>query len=269
MVYSKFISKDIKVSLAIIPNSIKSCNRGSFEDFHQIKNSANYIHKNVELYDFIDSLVKKNKIEVMLHGYNHNYYVKHKNQFYFPSKEQMIKLKKNSSNFKFIGEFNYPDYELLCKKMKKGKEYLEDIFETKIYNFVPPSNQINSYGIKALNRNKLNLSGIVGRNYNREKNLKGYISYIKRWGYRVKNKGIYPEILNYGKHKELAAFSITPTTDFIKLDSLIKEFQKNTTTLQFATHYWELKGELRENFIKAVNQISKTHKSAFLKDYLK
>ena len=146
---------------------------------------------------------------------SHNYYLKSGQKYYDATEQNKSRLDK----FNFCGEFNYPDYELLNKKTKKGKEYLEDLFDSKIFNFVPPSNQINKMGIKSLINNKLNMSGLVGYRYDRELSLKGYQAFFKRVFFNLENRYLFNNSLVYEMPHE--SFDLDEKIDFEFLEFLV------------------------------------------------
>lgn len=74
------------------------------------------VGENAELVQYLMRLVKQNKIEIALHGFNHRYY------------EDGAEFLKNHVSFFHV---------------RDGKEYLEKLFGARIYLFVPPSNAIN------------------------------------------------------------------------------------------------------------------------------
>lgn len=263
--YKDLFDKGIKISFATIPKSIRSKNLGDFKTFYQLKGSDTLIHKNVDLVMYIKDLLKKDRIEIMLHGYNHNYYLKSRNKLYEATFENKKNLSDLNQKFKFIGEYNINNFDLLLRKTYEGKQYLEDTFEVKIKNFVPPSNQISRSGIKAITNNKLNLSGLIGFSYDRENTLIGYKTFLKRIIFKLRNNGIhYPYVSDYGKHYEFAAMSITPITDFIRVEKYLDFCINQNLPIQFATHYWELNGPLKSKFFRIINELNKVYESKTL-----
>lgn len=263
--YKDLFDKGIKISFATIPESIQSINLGDFKTFYQLKGSETLIHKNVDLVIYIKDLLKKDRIEIMLHGYNHNYYLKSRNKLLEATIENKKKLSESNQKYQFIGEYNINNFDLLLRKTKEGKQYLEDTFEIKIKNFVPPSNQISRDGIKAITNNKLNLSGLIGFTYDRENTIVGYKTFIKRILFKLKNHSFhYPYISNYGKHYEIAAMSITPTTDFIRVEKYLDFCLNQNLPVQFATHYWELNGQLKSKFFRIINELNEANESKTL-----
>lgn len=91
---------------------------------------------NVELTDFLQSLIDKGKIEIALHGFSHRFY---------------------DNGAEFIKD------HVSYYNVRDGKLYFERLFNTEINLFVPPSNKINVtalHFLKSLNM-KLLTSGIV------------------------------------------------------------------------------------------------------------
>jgi predicted deacetylase len=269
-VYKYLFERKIKVSFAVIPFAVKMYNAGNFEKFYQDENSATPIDKNKKIVEYVKEKIKEGLVEIMLHGYNHLYRFECDGRIQIASKKNLYNARKSGKNIKFIGEYNYGNYDDLYKKTKEGKEYLEDIFKIKIYNFVPPSNQINKNGVKAIIDNNLNLSGLIGKIYNRENTLKGYFTYIDRIIFYLKNRNIiYPKIANYGKHSELVGYAITPSTNWQKLYNQLEYCAIHNYPFQIATHYWELKGELKNKFYNVIDLIlTKNYKSKFLKEVI-
>lgn len=267
--YKDLFDKGIKISFATIPKSIQSKNLGDFKTFYQLKGSETLIHKNVDLVMYIKDMLKKDRIEIMLHGYNHNYYLKSINKLFDATIENKKKLTESYQKFQFIGEYNINNFDFLLRKTKEGKQYLEDTFEIKIKNFVPPSNQLSRAGIKAIINNKLNLSGLIGYTYDRENTLIGYKTFLKRIIFKLNNHGIhYPYVSDYGKHHELAAMSITPTTDFIRVKKYLDYCINQNLPIQFSTHYWELNGSLKSKFLMIIYELYKTYESKTLSEII-
>ena len=63
--------------------------------------------------------------------------------------------------------------------------------------------------------------------------------------------------------------SITPTTDFIKVEKYLDYCINQNLPIQFATHYWELNEELKNKFFKIIYNLKKESKSLTLKNILK
>lgn len=269
-IYKPLFDKKIKISFATIPFAVKMFNAGNFDTFYQDENSSLPIEKNKEIVEYIKEKINDGLVEIMLHGYNHLYSFECDGVTKTATKENLQNSRELNKKINFLGEYNYQDYQTLYKKTKEGKEYLEDIFKLKITNFVPPSNQIKRNGIKAIYNNKLNLSGLIGKKYDREISLKGIMTYLDRVIFSFTNKDItYPKIANYGRHKELPGYAFTPVTNFDKYEKQLEYCIKNNLPFQIATHYWELEDELKNRFYKFIDKmIENSMESKFLNEVL-
>ena len=269
-VYKPLFDKKLKISFATIPFSVQMFNAGNFNTFYQDLEEKP-MGENREIVEYIKEKINDGLVEIMLHGYNHLYSFECKEVVKTATKENLEEPRRLNKKINFLGEYNYQDYEILNKKTKKGKEYLEDIFKIKIKNFVPPSNQIGKAGIKAIVNNNLNLSGLIGKKYDREITLKGILTYIDRIKFALQNRDLtYPKIADYGKHKELTGYALTPNTNWDKYYKQINYCIKNNYPFQIATHYWELEDDLRNKFYKVIdNALENSMESKFLKEVLK
>ena len=271
-IYKELFDKKIKISFATIAFSVKMHNGGDFNNFYQ-DDINKPISKNRELISYIKEKIDENLVEIMLHGYNHLYAFKTKDsdKIYLATKKNLDPFRKEQKEIIFLGEYNYQNFDTLFKKTKEAKEYLEDIFCIKIKNFVPPSNQINKNGIRAIYKNGLNLSGMIDKRYNREVNFRGLYSYFKRILFKVFYKNItYPYVMDYKTHKELCGYALTPSTDFKKYYNQLNFCKEHNLAFQLATHYWELNGELRDRFYQIVEYaLDNKFESKFLKEVLR
>ena len=269
-VYKPFFNKKIKISFATIPFSVQMFNAGNFDTFYQTIEEKS-IGENKKIVEYIKEKIDDGLVEIMLHGYNHLYSFECEGVIKTATKENLEEPRKLNKKINFLGEYNYQDYEILNKKTKEGKEYLEDIFKIKIKNFVPPSNQIGKVGIKAIINNNLNLSGLIGKKYNREITIKGILTYIDRIKFALQNRSItYPKIADYGKHKELTGYALTPSTNWDRYYKQLHYCIKNNFPFQIATHYWELENELKDKFYEIIEYaLNNDMKSRTLKEVLK
>jgi hypothetical protein len=269
-VYKSLFDKNIKISFATIPFSVNMYNAGNFDTFYQDEKSSVAIDKNNDIVEYIKEKINEGLVEIMLHGYNHLYSFECEGVIKTATKGNLQKARALNKKINFLGEYNYQDYQDLYKKTKEGKEYLEDLFQVKIKNFVPPSNQIGKAGIKAIVNNNLNLSGLIGKRYNREIRIKGFTTYADRVKFSFLKKGItYPKIADYGEHKELAGFALTPSTDWDRYYMQLEYCKNNNLPFQIATHYWEIDGKLKNDFYEFIEKsLNYGMKSRFLKEVL-
>ena len=100
---------------------------------------------------------------------------------------------------KYASEFNYSFVE-------EDSQLINEVTVLSYANKLNLSiitNQINDDGVRAVVDNGLNISGLIGKKYNREKTIRGAFTYFDRVMFSIINKGItYPKVANYGKHKE-------------------------------------------------------------------
>lgn len=270
-VYKPLFDRKIKISFATIPFAVQMFNAGNFDTFYQDENSAMPLGENKEIVEYLKEKIDDGLVEIMLHGYNHLYSFECDGVIKSATKEHLQKPRELHKKINFLGEYNYQDYQTLYKKTKEGKEYLEYIFQVKIANFVPPSNQISADGVRAVVENDLNISGLISKEYNREKTLKGVFTYVDRIIFSVLNKGItYPKIADYGKHKELTGYALTPSTNWDRYEKQLEYCLRHNLPFQLATHYWEIDGELKDKFYAFIDKaIENGMESKLLKEVLK
>lgn len=269
-IYKPLFDKKIKISFATIPYSVQMFNAGNFNTFYQDENNSTAIGENQDLVDYIKEKIDEGLVEIMLHGYNHLYSFECDGIIKTSTEINLKKPRELTKKINFLGEYSYQDYETLFNKTKKGKEYLEDLFNIKVTNFVPPSNHIGSKGIKAIIDNNLNLSGLIGKAYNREITVKGILTFLDRVNFALRNKSIiYPKIADYGKHKEIVGYALTPTTNWDKYCNQFKYCIDNNLPFQIATHYWEFDSEMKEKLYRLVDKaIENGMESKFLNEVL-
>ena len=214
----------VPVSFSVIP-FVAPFGQGHphFRRDDSLNKSLKPLDENQELVRFLQNLLKENKIEVMLHGYSHEY---------------------KKIRGKWVAECIWKSGKQLREEIMKGKRYLENLLRTKIKVFVPPSNRINSKGIQVIEEDRMNLSGILGPWGDRPFSLAYLRAWIRRWSYWLQYKGPYPYILDLGRHKELVAYSLTPSTDWRKLMKRLELCARIGAPFVVATHYWEVNEHL-------------------------
>ena len=196
----------------------------------------------------------------MQHGYDHIYGVKYNGKIEFLDKNVREKLKKCKS-YQYLPECLYKSASELEKDLKEGKEILEDTFKVKVKVFVPPGNAISKEGVKIVAKLGLHISGIMEKSMNRPINVRTLVNYAKRIYWKLKNNLPYPFVMDYGTHKELVAYALTPSTDLDRFYKVFNLCKKINAPFVLATHYWEvlrngfLFAELK-NFLAAVNLAS-------------
>ncbi|MCM8832183.1 MAG: DUF2334 domain-containing protein [Candidatus Omnitrophica bacterium] len=260
-IYKEIWAKNIPVSLSVIPFAVKSYNSGDWDNFYQ-DTIQNGIGNNKELVYFLIEKLKEKKISIMLHGFSHQYKVS-ENKTSMPilaTKENLEKLKKNriAKKLYWYGEYTWKPYEQLKKETKEGKEYLEDLFHTKITVFVPPSNDISKHGVKAISECGLNISGTMYLSrFNRPINYYSVKNWLLKLWWRIRYNKVYPYVMDYGSHKELCAYGLVPGVSFEQLKEQFEFCFVKNAPFVLAVHYWELNSDYTlffKNFIFFVLQ---------------
>lgn len=201
------------------------------------------IEKNKELIKFLQEKYNQKKIDIMLHGYNHNFL---------------------ENGYEFETDIN------LEKKVKIGKKLLENLFNTNITVFVPPNNSLSSIGTNAVTKNNLNILIAYGY-YIWERPLKtDYIyNFLKIFKLYLihKRKLSYPYVLKFNDHKEMACYSFNKHTDIKYLYDGFKYAFKKNGNFCLATHYWEINQskEMLNNFYKFIKYVKNQKNVEFVK----
>jgi len=249
----------IPISLAVIP-FVKARKAPFIPKDYQNSGKEYPIGENQELVSFIRKGIKRGNVSIMLHGYNHEYY---------PEPE-------------FVAGKN------LAEKVKRGKKYLEDIFEVEIKTFVPPGNKISARGFRAVKECGLNLLYYptpLGRPFGIKKWLIFFkdllfkykesecstIDFIKNC-YKFwikKDREIFmpmsPFIFEIDSIKEFNCVSLVDTTP---LDNVLRNIDiahKYDANFCLAVHYHAFKRNIfRNKFRKILNYLSKLQKVKFV-----
>lgn len=178
------------------------------------------IKNNRKLCGFLRESYSQKKIDVLLHGYSHEY---------------------KCLNGKWKSEMIWKDYELLNRQIREAKLRLEEVINGPVTVFVPPTNAIGKKGIAAIENYGLDLSGIIQIN---DRNIDVYYlkNFAKRWITRVIYGIPYGGLLIYKDHKELNAYTVD------KYERLLKEYKyckRKGFPFVFYTHYWALNSNER------------------------
>lgn len=207
---------DFPISLSVVPFSVKDHTENKpygniCEDYPRY----NALDRNKELVEFLKLEMENKRYEILLHGINHEY-------------------KYNGDEW--IPEMLFKDENQLYDEIEQSKSYLNSTLGTDISIFVAPSNMINRKGIRAIERQNLNFSGII-RHRDRDFSIQYLKNYIKRWSYRAFTGLQYGGVLKYPKHKELIAYPVS------SIENMMKEYEyckKYNNPFVLYTHYWEL-----------------------------
>ncbi len=225
----------VPISFAVIPFAVPHWD-GKVQTSVQSKKAVfSPLHENADLVNYLRMKVQRDEIEIMMHGYSHEYRIIHGRR---------------------VGEYLWKPKERLIKETIEAKRYLEELFHTTVQVFVPPSNMIGKAGIIAIEASGLHLSGIMGKWADRPISLSYLKAYIHRWTYRCLRGRPYPFPLVIGNHVELVAYSLTPKASLSWLHDTMKMCYKIGAPFVLATHHWELLKHhaLRKAFTQLVEE---------------
>lgn len=170
---------------------------------------------NHELVEYLRENSTAWNYDILLHGFSHEY-------------KQVDSIWKAEMMWKTQGQ--------LQEEITKGKHYLEKLFNRPVNVFVAPNNAINQNAISIIEELGMDYSGIIQKN-DRRVDVRYLLNLAKRWGYRAAKQIPYPGLLDYGKHKELVAYTLD------RYDRLVKEYQECKRRRQpfvVYTHYWQV-----------------------------
>ncbi|MDM1009637.1 DUF2334 domain-containing protein [Clostridium perfringens] len=212
-----FIKKGT-VSLSVVPKTVSVHKDDIFPYGKGINKGFYSISDNSVLVDYLRQGCKLGNYEILLHGYTHEY---------------------KKINNKWIAEMKWKSEEIIQKELKTAKEELEKLFCIKIKVFVAPNNSIDKKAIAVIENLKMDYSGIILHS-DRKKNFRYFMNYIRRWGIRIIKNIPYPGILDYGKHKELVAYTLD---SFERLKYEYKCCKRKNVPFVIYTHYWQINND--------------------------
>lgn len=234
----KNIWKTCPVSFATVPFIYSGQNETPIKFRHTKKLYP--IGKNKELVEFLKKKIKEGKATIVQHGYSHKNYGK-------------------------LFECERKDFKKLYEEIKKGKNHLESTFGIKITCFVPPHDRMSKEAVRAVVKAGFKT---ICRGYSplpREVDV-GSIQYMKaysklmRFWLKYKTKYRYPQVLNFGTHKELYSYRID--SRFMRETSQKIAFaRKNKGVLCVTGHYRNIshaRKEILEHLVK-LKDITCTH----------
>lgn len=200
------------ISISVVPFHACMKSKNIPREFWQ-GSSVFPLGDNRKLVAFLKEKLAEGKISIMLHGYSHKDYP---------------------------GGPEFEAGEDLVKKVKEGKEYLQELLSVEIKTFVPPHNSISPDGIRAVIGNRLNLVHIPAlRYFNNWKNLDMGIALVKRLFYRIVYRMDYPFVFHFRDYKALPFYSLIPATTFEWLKDKFDFCQRKHAPFCLATHHWE------------------------------
>jgi len=174
------------------------------------------IGENKELMSFLRNLLSQGRIGISLHGYSH---------------------RKENGKPEFVSSKN------LHKKVVKGKEYLEKLFDHKITTFVPSNNSLSRMGAKAVIDAGMDILIAYGfYPWERPLNYPILKCFSKLLGHysKYRRRYPYPGVLDCGTHKEHACVVLGRRSTFKQLKDSFHFLRDRGANMCIATHYTTL-----------------------------
>jgi hypothetical protein len=166
------------------------------------------IGDNPQIVDFLRKKIAEGRISIMMHGYSH---------------------KDSPDGYEFETGTN------LLEKVREGKQYLESLFDVEIKTFVPPHNALSRQGMSAVVKTGLNIVGTVSLGLQR----RSIINFARAKYFRLRWQQVYPYVLSFGDHKEVAFHSLGPSVTLDKLKADFDFARARDGDFVLATHHWE------------------------------
>lgn len=208
---------DFPISYAVVPYMLtNSYNGGNCKELKD-NNVPRWFGENKELVETMKKLIALGRIEILLHGFTHEYHL---------------------VGGEILPEFLWRSAQDSEAVIANGKKYLEEVFGVKINWFVAPSNMINSANFYPIIENGMNFSGLISLSFNRPKTFKSFKNYLFRFFHRAFHKFGYPGLLDYGTHKEIYACPIVRGNYLYKMYAYCK---KNNLPMVINSHYWDIR----------------------------
>lgn len=208
-----FLEGDEPISLSVVPFTIPIHKDDVFPYGKNIEYGFYDVKDNRELCDYLKENVASGKIDVLLHGYSHEY--------------------KKIDN-QWLAEMKWKSSQQLDEELRKGKEHIERIVDYSIKVFVAPNNVMDKKAISVIEDLKMDYSGIIMLK-DRKITAKYIVNCLKRWLVRLLYKIPYPGILDYGTHKELVAYSLD---NYERLVYEYEQCKKRNMPFVVYSHYW-------------------------------
>lgn len=217
-VYSD-IWDQVPVSLSVVPFHGRTKTKAIPPEYRNGGSELFPIGDNPELVAFLREQKAKGRISIMLHGYSHV---------------------DGPDGYEFEAESD------LERKVREGKQYLEQLFETSVRAFVPPHNRLSLKGYLAVTNAGLDIVQIVHFRRGRPFTLRYLPQLVRVLWARFVWRHRYPYVLDFGNHREVAHHSLTPSVSFQTLLDELEFCHSRRGIFVVATHYWELNQVTRD-----------------------
>ena len=177
------------------------------------------VGENQELVRFLRGKIREGRVCITMHGYSHQ------------------------------DQRDGPEFDTgvdLVRKVREGKQYLEELFGVPIRVFIPPHNTISRVGYRAVLENNLSICG-SGSMRRRGIRLNDVPVWAKRKAWRWFRGLPYPFPVHYRTHTEIGYFSLTPIADPAALTAQMRRFHDYGGVFVLATHYWQFGARMEQD----------------------
>ncbi len=174
---------------------------------------------NRPLVDYVRYLLHKRQCEVMVHGYT--------------NESRQIKGS-------WQAECIWKPAAQLTEEIVAGRDYLTGLFGVRPRVFVPPGNSIGPAGVAAASAAGLDLSASLSLRPNHAWSRRYAANYKQHWTYWLAHRRPYPFTLDFGTHRELAAYALDTTAAFDHVMSCLRSCAEADASFVVSTHYWRL-----------------------------
>lgn len=215
------------VSLSIVPRTVPYHSRGS-APYGEHPAGEYPITDNPALCAYLRQQIAAGRFDPLLHGYSHEY---------------------RQADGQWTAEMLWKDEARLRQELSAGRQLLEETLAHPVNVFVAPNNKIDQKGIAVLEELGMDFSGII--QHRDRKVTPAYLkNYVKRWSCRAIHGVQYGGLLDYGRHRELAALTLD---SFSRLQKAYVLCKKNHWPFVVYTHYWTLtKGSAERRLLEDV-----------------
>ncbi|MGZ9262205.1 MAG: DUF2334 domain-containing protein [Candidatus Binatia bacterium] len=211
------------ISLSVVPFHGRTHTEGIPVEYWSGGNELYPVADNSDLIAFLREQTAKKRVSIMMHGYSH------------------------------VDEPDGYEFETatdLERKAREGKRYLEEVFGVPIHAFVPPHNALSAAGYRAVIRAGLDIVQIVRFGHGVRPMALRYFSQLARlvWSkFMWKHPyPYYPQVLDFGEHREVAYHSLTPSVFFKQRLAELEFCHRRRGVFVLATHYWELDAKTKD-----------------------
>ena len=205
----------VPISLSVVP-FIGGGETGAIPSKYWRSEKIFPLGENMQLVKFLREQLSKGRISLMLHGYSHRDYPR---------------------------GYEFEAGEDLFAKVKKGKDYLEELFDVEIKTFVPPHNSLSRAGAQAVIDNGLNILIAYSHwPWERPFERANFVNFAKMlwfWLRYGKSKR-YPKALCFSRHKEFGCYTLHPRVSLQELKEGLEFAIKRRGNFCLAVHYYTL-----------------------------